>query len=317
MMRTIAAALILGALPLGALAQQAYPAKPVSIVVGFAPGGAADLLARSAADHARETRGATVVVENRPGASATIATAHVARSAPDGYTLSLGSPSPIWVLPQLQPVGYDPVRDLAYVAQLITQPLPLYVRSDSELKTYKDALAFARANPGKLQWGTSGARGFAEIVMGAAFRREGVETVSVPFKGGADAINALLGGHINAVASSDFGPMLQAGRVRLLVETGPNKIPGQPEVPTFRDLGYPVSFPVFYGIFGAAGMPREAVAWWEAVLKDLVQSKRFTELSTKMGGIPDFQGSRDFTAMVQQGYGEFRSALAALPPEKR
>jgi tripartite-type tricarboxylate transporter receptor subunit TctC len=304
------------ALPVAALAQP-FPSRPATIVVGFAAGGAADLLARSAADHARELRGATVIVENRPGASGVIATERVAKSAPDGHTVSLGSPSPLWVLPQVQAVGYDPVKDLAYVAQLITQPLPLYVRSDSEFKTYKDVLAFARANPGKLRWGTSGARGFAEIVMGNAFRHEGVDTTTVPFKGGADAITALLGGHIEAVASSDFGPMLQAGRVRLLVETGPNRIPGQADVPTFKELGYPMAYPVFYGIFGPAGMPAEAVQWWEGVLKDLVASKRFAELASKMNGIPSYQGSAEFTQVVHRGHAEFGKALKSLPPVKR
>ncbi len=298
-------------------AAQPFPSRPATIVVGFAAGGAADLLARAAADHAREIRGATVIVENRPGASGVIATERVAKSASDGYTVSLGSPSPLWVLPQLQPVGYDPVKDLTYISQIITQPLPLYVRADSALKTYKEALAFARANPGKLRWGTSGARGFAEIVMGNAFRHEGVDTVSVPFKGGADAITALLGGHIEAVASSDFGPMLQAGRVRLLVETGPNKIPGQPDVPTFSELGYPMAYPVFYGIFGPAGIPGEAVQWWEAVLKDLVASKRFAELAAKMSGIPSFVGSAEFTRVVHRGYSDFGKALKTLPQEKR
>jgi tripartite-type tricarboxylate transporter receptor subunit TctC len=146
--------------------QPAYPSRPVTIVVGFAAGGLADTLARSVADFARSKRGATVIVENRPGAVATIATERVARSAPDGYTLTLASPSPIWVVPAVQDVRYDPMQDLAYIAQLITQPMPLYVRADSPFKTYEDVLTYARANPGGFRWGTAGARGLAEIVVG-------------------------------------------------------------------------------------------------------------------------------------------------------
>jgi Tripartite tricarboxylate transporter family receptor len=108
---------------------------------------------------------------------------------------------------------------------MFTQPLPLYVLAGSPFKSYADALAYARANPGRFRWGTAGSRGIGEILMASGFQHAKVETVTVPFKAGVDANTALLGGHIEAVASTDFGPLLQAGKVRLLVETGPVKIP--------------------------------------------------------------------------------------------
>lgn len=290
---------------------QGYPARPVTIVVGFAPGGLADSLARALADFARTSRNATVIVENRPGAVATIATDRVARAAPDGYTLTLTSPSPIWVLPLVQKLAYDPLRDLVYIAQLVSQPLPLYVRSDSPFKTYDDVLAYARANPGKFRWGTAGARGFAEIVVGAGFRHEKVETTPIPYKGGAEAVTALLGGHIEAVASTDFGPMLQAGRVRLLVETGPVKAVGHDHIKTYADLGYPISVPVFYGLMGPAKLPPEIVRWWEELCRELAVSPGFASLVQTQAGMVSYQGSGEFTQSIRRGHEGFARALAA------
>jgi tripartite-type tricarboxylate transporter receptor subunit TctC len=290
---------------------QGYPSKPVTIVVGFAPGGLADTLARALADFARTSRGATVVVENRPGASATIATDRVAKSAPDGYTLTLTSPSPIWVVPNVEKQAYEPLKDLVYIAQLVSQPLPIYVRSDSPFKTYEDFLAHARGNPGKVRWGTAGARGFAEIVVSSALRHEKVDTISVPYKGGAEAVTALLGGHIEAVASTDFGPQLQAGKVRLLVETGPTRAPGHEHLKTFGELGYPISAPVFYGLMGPARMPPEAVKWWEAVARELAASPSFATLVQTQAGIVSYSGSAEFTASVRRGYDGFAKALGS------
>ena len=187
-------------------AQDRYPSRPITFIVGFGAGGSSDMFARFIADYARKTRKATIVVENRVGLAGAIAIERVSKSQADGYTVGTGSISSLWVLPQLQKMNYEPVRDLEYLAKMFTQPLPLYVRADSPFKTYDDLLKYARANPGKLRWGTSGARGIAEILMESGFRHAGVETISVPYKAGVEANTALLGGHIEAVASTDFGP---------------------------------------------------------------------------------------------------------------
>lgn len=308
--RTILRALFAWMLFCGLAQADSYPARPVTIVVGFAAGGLADILARAAADFARSKRGATVIVVNQPGAAATIATERVTRSAPDGYTLTLTSPSPIWVLPALQDVRYDPLRDLTYIAQLITQPLPLYVRTDSPFKTYEDVLAYARANPGGFRWGTAGARGFAEIVVGAGFSQEKVDTTNVPFKGGAEAVSALLGGHIEAVASTDFAPQLRAGKVRLLVETGPLKAPGHAHIKTYRELNYPISASVFYGLMGPAKLAPDVIQWWETLCRELTSSREFAALIEAQAGLVSFQGYAEFSAAIRKGHAEFASALA-------
>ncbi|MBV8031709.1 MAG: tripartite tricarboxylate transporter substrate binding protein, partial [Betaproteobacteria bacterium] len=202
------------------------------------------------------------------------------------------------------------LHDLDYLGKMFTQPLPLYVAAESRFKSYEELLAYARANPGKLRWGNSGARGIAEIMMESGFRHAGVQTIGVPFKAGADANTALLGGHVDAVASTDFGPLLQAGRIRLLVETGPLKIPGHENVPTFRELGYPLSVEVFYGLIGPANLPPEAVKWWDALLSEVSRTKEYAALCEKIFALPSYAGSAAFRRMVVSGYPEFGKALA-------
>ena len=290
-------------------AQEKYPSRPIAIVVGFSAGGSSDLFARFVAEHARKTRGATVVVENRPGAAGAVAIAHIAKSPADGYIVGTGSISSLWVLPQLQQVNYDPLRELDYLGKMFTQPLPLYVLSESRFKSYAELLTYAKANPGKLRWGNSGARGIAEIMMESGLRHAGVETTAVPFKAGADANTALLGGHIDAVASTDFGPLLQAARIRLLVETGPLKIPGHESVPTFRELGYPLSVEVFYGIVGPAKLPPDAIKWWDALLAEISRTREYAELCDKIFALPSYADSASFKRMVTGGYADFGKAL--------
>ncbi len=291
-------------------AQDKYPSRPIIFVVGFSAGGSSDIFARFIADYAKRTRAATVVVENRLGLAGAIAVDRIAKSAPDGYTLGMGSISSLWVLPQVQQVSYQPLRELDYLGKMFTQPLPLYVLADSPFKSYEDVLSYARANPGQFRWGTSGSRGIAEILMASGFQHAKVDTVTVPYKAGVEANGALLGGHIEAVASTDFGPLLQAGKVRLLVETGPVRIPGQPNVPTFKELNYPLSVEVFYGIVGPANLPGEVIQWWDSLLAEVVKTKEYAELCEKISALPAYQDSAGFKQFVARGYADLGKALA-------
>jgi len=296
-------------------AQDRYPSKPITFVVGFSAGGSSDLFARFVADYAKK-RGATVVVENKLGLAGAIAIDQVAKSKPDGYTIGMGSISSLWVLPQVQSINYKPLTDLDYLGKMFTQPLPLYVLADSPFKTYDDVLAYARANPGKFRWGTSGSRGIGEIITMSGFQHAGVQTTTVPYKAGVEANTALLGGHIEAVASTDFGPLLQAGKVRLLVETTPVKFPGQERVPSFKELNYPLSVEIFYGVVGPAHLPPAVVQWWDSLLAEIARSKEYAELCEKIAAIPAYQDSAGFKQYVTKGYADIGRVLATLPPSQ-
>ena len=286
------------ALPGAAFAQERFPSRQVTILVGFAAGGGGDISARWIAEFLRERWKVPVVVETRPGAGATIAAAQLARAKPDGYTVALATTSPFTVAPYFQPVPYDPSKDFTYLFQFLVSAQPLFVRADSPHRTLGDLVAWARANPGRLLWSTAATNGGPHIATQAAFRHLGVSATYVPFKGGAEAITALLGGHIEALVAAEFPPYAAAGQVRLLAESGPDRIPGYPDVPTFRELGYPVSVPIFYGLAAPAGVPADVVARWEEAAQEMVKSSAFRELMGKLNATLSYQGSTEFSASV-------------------
>ncbi|EHK53297.1 hypothetical protein MAXJ12_30937 [Mesorhizobium alhagi CCNWXJ12-2] len=290
----------------------AYPRDGATIVVGFAAGGAGDLAARMAANYAKSARGLPVALDYRPGAGGTIATDQVRRAPPDGTVLSLFSPSPIVVAPHLQEVPYDPAADFTYLACYAGISIPAFVRSDSAFQSWDGLLDYARANPGKLRWATAAPRGVAHIATEAAFRQESITAAFVPFNGGAEAITALLGGHIDMVVSSDYGPHLEGGAVRLLVETGPTPIAERPDLPTFTQRGYPIAISAFYGLFGPPGLPPEVVSWWENALEEMTQSADYQTFLRTLHGYRLFQDSASFTKTVVEAYRAVGSQIDIL-----
>jgi tripartite-type tricarboxylate transporter receptor subunit TctC len=295
-----------------ALAQDRFPSRQVTIVVGFAAGGGGDISARWMADFLRERWKVPVIVENKPGAGATIAAAQLARSKPDGYTVALATTSPYTVAPYFQTVPYDPSKDFTYLFQFLVSAQPVFVKADSPHKTMQDLVGWMKANPGKLFWSTAATNGGPHIATEAAFKHLGVSGTYVPYKGGADAIAGLLGGQIQMLVAAEFPPYAAAGQVRLLAETGPEKIADYPAVPTFKELGYPLSVPIFYGIAGPAGIPADVVAAWEAAAQDMVKTPAFKDLMGKLKSTASYQGSRDFSSTIVSVHREMGRLLPEL-----
>lgn len=310
---------LIGALAAGAgigsaraVTAAAYPVDEATIVVGFAAGGAGDLSARMAADYAKSAGGLPVALDFRPGAGGTIATDQIRRAAADGRTLSLFSVSPLMVAPHLQDVPYDPAKDFTYIAGYAGISIPLFVQAESPHTSWDALLDYAKANPGRLRWATAAPRGLAHIATEAAFRQEGVSATFVPFGGGAEAVTALLGGHIDAVVASDYGPHLEAGSVRLLIETGPDPLPEAPELPTFGQRGYPLAIPAAYGLFGPAGLPGEVISWWENLLQQMTEDPAYERFLDTLHGHRFFQDSATFTQTIVEGYEEIGRQIEAL-----
>lgn len=300
-------------LPLPVLAAgQPYPAAEATIVVGFAAGGAGDRAARTVVHYAKSTRDIPVTLDFRPGAGGTIATDQVARAKPDGSVLALFSVSPLMVAPHLQNVPYDPATDFTYVSSFAGISIPFFVRADSPFQTWDDLIDHARANPGALRWATAAPRGLPHIATEAAFRQEGVSATFVPFGGEADAITALLGGHIEAVAASGYASHLEAGSIRLLIETGPDPIADRPDLSTFRERGYPVSISAAYGLFGPADLPPAVVSWWEELLSEMTGSETYRGFLKTLRGHRLFQDSATFTQNVTDGHRLIGRQIAAL-----
>ena len=245
-----------------------YPNKPVKLVVGFAPGGAADQVARAYQDALSRALGQPIVVENRAGAGSSIAAEYAAKSAPDGYTLLIASPSSILVNPIITPrPGFEPKTDLLPVTKVSSSPLVLAAHTGVGFSTVKELIANAKKNPGKLNYGSSG-NGSAPHLAGVLFARlAGVEMVHVPYKGGAPSVQALLAGDIQlsfatppSVLPHVKGPHNPAGKLVALAVTSRERTPLVPGVAGMRESGLPdyeISF--WYGFFFPAGTPRDIV----------------------------------------------------------
>ncbi len=264
-----AAALLVavGQLPAAGMAQP-YPAKPLKLVVGFAPGGAADQVARAYQEPLAKALGQSVIIENRAGAGSSIAAEYVAKSAPDGYTFLIASPSSILVNPILTPkAGFEPSRDLLPVGKVSSSPLVVAAHASVGVASLRELIAAAKKAPGKLNYGSSG-NGSAPHLAGVLFMTlAGVDLVHVPFKGGAPAVQALLAGDVQvsfATPPSVLPHVRTAqnpgGRLLALAVTSRNRTPLVPGVPGMAEAGLPdyeISF--WYGFFFPAGTPREAV----------------------------------------------------------
>ncbi|MBS3652381.1 tripartite tricarboxylate transporter substrate binding protein [Pseudaminobacter sp. 19-2017] len=291
---------------------QAYPARPTTIIVPFAAGGAGDLSGRVIADFASNQKGDPTAVDFRPGAGATIGTAQVAESTADGTTLGLYSVSPFGTTPHLQKVSYDPLTSFTYVAAHVFVPIAFYVKADSPFATWDDAVKFAVDNPGKFRWGTAAVRGAAHLATEAAFRRAKAQATFVPFKGGSEAMTALLGGHIEASVSSDYGPQLDAGQVRLLASTGTEKIAAFPDLPTFGEMGQPIAVEATYGLVGPAGLPAEVVTYWNDAVKELQAAPEFADYLKVVKGGQLYWNSEEFTERAKEAYTNLGQAIKEL-----
>jgi tripartite-type tricarboxylate transporter receptor subunit TctC len=243
------------ALPGLARAQPRFPDRTITLLVPFPAGGTTDVQMRALAEAASRHFGQQVIIENRPGAGSTLGAAAVARARPDGYLISQLT-LPAIRLPLMQRMAYDPRRDFTPVIHLTGYTFTIMVRGDSPWKTWQEFVADARAKPGRHRWGNTGANGTPHLTMVELAEREKLEVEHVPFRGEADALQAVLGGHIEgSTAGTGYVQLAAEGKLRFLNAWTRERVPKLPEVPTLLELGYPgmvVTSP--YGLVAPAGL---------------------------------------------------------------
>ena len=243
---------------------QVWPTRPVRLVIGFAPGGAATFVARAFQEPLGRALGQSIVIDNRPGAGSSIAAEHVAKSAADGYTLLIASPASILVNPLLSPkAGFQPLQDLVPVTKLSSSPLLLAVNPGLGISTLKDLISHSKSHPGKLNFASSGNGSAPHLAAVLFMRLAGVDMVHVPYKGGGPAVQSVLAGdtQLSFATPPSVLPLVQAGRLRALATTGRAATPLIPGVPGMGEAGLPdyeISF--WYGFFVPGGTPPEVVA---------------------------------------------------------
>ena len=233
---------------------QAFPARPIKYICPWPAGGSTDIVMRALAESAGKVLGQTVLIENRPGAAGTLGAVELVNARPDGYTLAQ-LPITVFRVPHMQKVQFDTLNDFTWIACLTGYTFGLVVRADSPIKSVKDLVDFARANPEKFTFGSPGTGSSPHLVMEEVSAKAGIRLQHVPFKGFADGMQAMLGGHTMAHSdSTGWGPHVDAGRARLLATYGSKRTRRWPNVVTLEELGYQTVSDSPFGVCGPRGM---------------------------------------------------------------
>jgi len=286
---------VLMALTAPAQAQDFPPKKPISLVVGFAPGGAADTAARLIAKKLGDNIGQTVIVDNKPGAGGNIAHQFVANVPGDGATLLFGSVGPLTIAPHMMKLGYDPVRDLSPITMGVNFPNVLVVHSGVGVKTLAEYVALAKKKPGSLDFASTGA-GSASHLAGELFNdRAGIDTVHIPYKGGAPALQDLLGGRVASYYSTPAtaGPHIESGKLIPLASTGLTRPAFLPNLPTIAESGYPgFNATNWYAFVASSKTPKPLLDRWNLELVKVLNAPDVREQLNKHGLTPQ-PGTRE------------------------
>lgn len=255
-------ALLMSSLALSAspVLAQAWPTKPIRIVVPYPPGGPMDPLMRSIQDPLGAALGQPVIVENRPGATGSVGMNFVAHSAPDGYTLTVATNDGILIIPRINKhLPYDAEKDFEPITQLVYTTTILVTQPKSPFNDFRELVAYAKANPGKLNLGSFGMGGGVHQLLELINKRAGVQIVHVPYKGSGPAVQAAVAGEVDLAASTPqvVGPFLRAGKLKgLAISTGARN-PDFPDVRTYKEQGYDMPNGGWFGLFAPGGTPRE------------------------------------------------------------
>ncbi len=269
-MRGLIAALLAAAGTAFAQNAPEWPSRPVRMIVPFAPGGATDFVARILQPKLSEALNQQVVVDNRGGASGYIGVELVARAAPDGHTLLLGTVGPMAINPALFPkFPVNPLRDLIAVTSIVDVPGALAIHSSVPGTNLKDFIEYARARPNQMNYGSAGASSAQRLIMEFVMSKAGIKLTHVPYKGGAGATAALLAGEVSAslVSVTTFLPQVKTGRVKVIAVVAPRRMAQLPEIPTLAESGFPeLTSATWQGMYLPAGTPRPIVNRLHAVL---------------------------------------------------
>jgi tripartite-type tricarboxylate transporter receptor subunit TctC len=287
--RWLAAALLL--LFAASARAQGYPTQPIRLIVPWPPGGGVDTSARIISQPLSERLGQSIVIDNRGGAGGNIGTELAARAKADGYTLLMGSVSPNAINIHLYPrLGFDPVKDFTPIVFVTTVPNILVVPGNAKVETAQELIAYARANPGKVDYGSGGVGSSQHLAAAMLIAATGISIVHVPYKGTSPAETDLMAGHVSMMLDTTAClPFVSAGRMKALAVASKARNPALPNVPTFDEIGIPgVYSSSWYGILAPAGVPSEVVSRINsevnAILKTPEMRKRLADFGGEAGG---------------------------------
>lgn len=311
--RTLVAASFAAAFP--ARAQTAWPDKPIKLVVPFAPGGSTDVVGRVIAEYLGRRLGQNIVVENRPGKGASIGSSQVAKAAPDGYTFVISNVAAHAISPVLYGnLDYDPVADFTHITLASFNPSVLVVNPGFEAKSLADYVAYARANPEKLAYATSGP-GSSNHILGVMLAQvTNTRLIHIPYRGAGPAMQDTIAGNVPSMFDSlpSAAPHIKAGKVRALAVSGEQRNPSFPDVPTMREMGYPdlVSYS-WFGLSAPAKLPEPVVERVAKEMQGVLQEPDVARRWQEMGADSSTKTPAEYTAFVKAEIAKWTPVIKA------
>src|SRR5712671_582620 len=293
---------------------QGFPERPVQIITPYAAGGGLDIITRTVAQRLSTQWGKQVIVDNRPGAGSTVGTAVAAKAPKDGYTLLVAS-TPLGVAPAVyQNLSYDARKDFVPLSLVATTPEVLVVNAGLGVSTMAEFVKKAKAEPGKLNYGSAGSGTLAHLAADTVNRRLGLGSTHVPYKGVTPAVTDLIGGQIQwqMDTPSAFLPHVRAGKLRALAIAAPARSPQMPDVPTLAELGYPdLEFRIFHGLMAPAGTPEPVLKAIEAGIAEAMRDPALRAALTAQGWDIVGSGSQEFAKFLDQELPKLGAAAKA------
>ncbi|MPS27056.1 tripartite tricarboxylate transporter substrate binding protein [Pigmentiphaga sp.] len=316
----VCAVLAAGLLAAGTALAQPYPSRPVTVINPWTPGGPADAVARPILQKLSERLGQQFVVENRAGANGVIGSAMVARARPDGYTLLFSHVGPITISPALQrDMPYDPVKDLAPITQVVSAPLVLVVRPQLPIHDLGELIAYAKAHPGKLSYGSVGPGSTTHLAGAILGKRAGVDLLHVPYKGAAPVITDMLGGQIDMAFLNISGAVayLKSGQLRGIAVSTRRRSALQPELPAIVELFPDYEINSWYGLMAPAGTPQAIIDKLQAEIASIVKLPDVVRQLEGLGLAPEGTTPRRYAEQIQADLARWREGVkaAGLTPE--
>lgn len=290
-----------------------YPGRPITFIVPFNPGSNADLVPRLLCKEAEKFLGQPIVILNKPGAGGTIGVAAVAAAKPDGYTIGLVHSAAMIILPLLENIPYQPLKDFRYIMQCEAQNFGVLVKADSPFKNLTDLIAYARQNLGKVTYGTNAPNSIPRIAIEQIAKKEKVQFTHIPFKGSPEYQAALLGGHLLFIAGDFSYALLESGQTRILLSLGEKRSSEYPQVPVLKELGYDIpALPLFGSVAGPKDLPEEIVKKLEGAFTRAIGEPAFIKGMKELHRTIVYRNSKEITDYIAHNYEIFPSILKEM-----
>ena len=295
-----------------AVQAQAFPNKPVKLVIAFPAGGPTDITMRQLADNASKILGQPVIVENKPGAGGTLPAQALQAAPADGYTIGQ-IPLGVFRLGYTTKINWDPIKDISYVLNVTGYAFGIVVPTDSPFKNWADFVAYAKANPGKITYGSTGTLTSPHLTTEIIAQQSGIQLTHVPYKGSADLMLALVSGQLMAGAdSTGFAPQVEAGKLRVLNTWGEKRLAKFPDAPTLKELGLDIVQNSPFGIGAPKGTPPDVVKKLHDAFKQAMEEPSYVAALGKYDMLPDYKSTAQYTQFAKDTVAREKAVIDKL-----